>query len=77
MISNVFKHFFNHHDHHLDGVSLILYFFVFDRQVLEQRDSVYEKISQYLQLRSIIQSLQVRLWNWDQDTGLFRTRILD
>lgn len=35
--------------------------FVFHRKVLEQRDSVYEKISQYLQLRSIIQSLQVLL----------------
>lgn len=29
------------------------------RKVLEQRDSVYEKISQYLQLKSVIQSLQV------------------
>uniref|UniRef100_A0A674MG85 Protein UXT n=1 Tax=Takifugu rubripes TaxID=31033 RepID=A0A674MG85_TAKRU len=28
------------------------------QKVLEKRDSVYEKISQYLQLRSIIQSLQ-------------------
>lgn len=33
--------------------------FVSHRKVLEQRDSVYEKISQYLQLRSIIQSVQV------------------
>lgn len=35
------------------------FFFSFHRKVLEQRDSVYEKISQYLQLKSIIQSLQV------------------
>lgn len=32
---------------------------MFRRKVLEQRDCVYEKISQYLQLKSIIQSLQV------------------
>lgn len=29
------------------------------RKVLEQRDAVYEKISQYLQLKNTIQSLQV------------------
>ncbi|XP_042371970.1 protein UXT, partial [Plectropomus leopardus] len=32
--------------------------FVSDRKILEQRDSVYEKISQYLQLKNTIQSLQ-------------------
>lgn len=32
---------------------------LFDRKVLEQRDQVYEKISQYLQLKNTIQSLQV------------------
>lgn len=30
------------------------------RKVLEQRDAVYEKTSQYLQLKNTIQSLQVR-----------------
>jgi len=30
-----------------------------DRKVLEQRDQVYEKMSQYLQLKNTIQSLQV------------------
>lgn len=32
---------------------------MFCRKVLEQRDLVYEKISQYLQLKNTIQSLQV------------------
>lgn len=35
------------------------------RKVLEQRDSVYEKISQYLQLKNTIQSLQVHPFNLD------------
>lgn len=30
-----------------------------DRKVLEQRDAVYEKIAQYLQLKNTIQSIQV------------------
>lgn len=32
---------------------------MFCRKVLEQRDSVYEKISQYLLLKNTIQSLKV------------------
>lgn len=38
------------------------------RKVLEQRDSVYEKISQYLQLKSTIQSLQVHTFNLNNIT---------
>lgn len=42
-------------------VKLIYCYFDSDRKVLEQRDAVYEKIAQYLQLKNTIQSIQVVL----------------
>ncbi len=34
-------------------------YYYFDRKILDQRDSVYEKIAQYLQLKNTIKSIQV------------------
>ncbi|XP_024859107.1 protein UXT isoform X3 [Kryptolebias marmoratus] len=44
------------------------------QKVLEQRDQVYEKISQYLQLKNTIQSLQVPT---DPQTNLLQAKVED